>query len=153
MKVLTEPGKSKWLSWISHSTHCFVFYYLFIFTFGCAGSLPLLCIFSSCCKWGLLSSWSAQQASRRGGFSSCGAWALGAQAVVAVTCGLSNCGSWAAEHKLSGCGTQAQLLHGAWDLPESGIKSMSPPLAGRFFTTELPEKAPTVGFTAIVYAF
>ena len=153
MKVLTEPGKNKWLSWISRSTYCFVFYYLFIFTFGCAGSLLLLCICSSCREWGLLSSWSAQQASHHGGFSCCGAWALGAQALVVEACGLSNCGSWAVEHKLSACGTQACLLHGAWDLPESGIKPMSPPLAGRFFTTELPEKAPSVGFTAIVYPF
>ena len=28
------------------------------------------------------------------------------------------------------------------DLPDPGIEAMSPPLAGRFFTTELPGKPP-----------
>ena len=42
-----------------------------------------------------------------GGFSSCGAWALGVQASVVVACGLSSCGSQALEHRLSSCGAQA----------------------------------------------
>ena len=37
----------------------------------------------------------------------CGAWALGAQASVAVAHGLSNCGWWALEHRLSSCGAWA----------------------------------------------
>ena len=37
------------------------------------------------------------QASHCGGFSCCGAWALGAQASVVVARGLSSCGSWALE--------------------------------------------------------
>ena len=42
-----------------------------------------------------------------GGFSCCGAWALGVQASVVVACGLSSCGSWALECRLSSCGTWA----------------------------------------------
>ena len=34
----------------------------------------------------------------------------------------------------------AQLLPGLWDLPGSGIKPVSPTLAGRFFTSESPGK-------------
>ena len=64
-----------------------------------------------------------------------GTWA----SVVAVS-GLSSCGSWALEYRLNSCGSQALLLHDMWDLPRPGIKPMSPALAGRFFTTEPPEK-------------
>ena len=45
-----------------------------------------------------------------------------------------------AEHRLSrhmdfrSCGLQAWLLHGMWDLPELGIKPMSPALASGFLT-------------------
>ena len=53
-----------------------------------------------------------------------------------VACGLSRCGSGALERRLYTCGTRAQVLRGFWDLPGSGIKPMSPALAGEFFTTE-----------------
>jgi len=46
----------------------------------------------------------------------------------------------ALEHRLSGCGSWALLLHSMWDLPGSGIKPVSLPLAGGFFTTEPPGK-------------
>ena len=52
----------------------------------------------------------------------------------------SSCGSRALKHRLSSCGPQALLLHGMWNLPRSGIEFMSPALAGRFFTTEPPER-------------
>ena len=42
-----------------------------------------------------------------GGFSCCGAGALGAWASVVVACGLSSCGLQALEHRLSSCGTRA----------------------------------------------
>ena len=45
------------------------------------------------------------------------------------------------KHSLSSCGAQAWLLPGVWDLPGSGIKPVSPALAGRFFTTEPPGKS------------
>ena len=54
--------------------------------------------------------------------------------------GFSNCGSQVLEHRLNSCVPWAYLLHCIWNLPESGIKLMSPTLAGRFFITEPPEK-------------
>ena len=60
----------------------------------------------------------------------------GGYSLAAVPRGLSSCGSWALEHRLNSCGTCAQLLHGTWDQPGSGIESVSPVLAGGFFTTE-----------------
>ena len=42
-----------------------------------------------------------------GGFSCCGAWALGAWASVVVAHRLSICGSRALEHRLSSCGAWA----------------------------------------------
>ena len=72
-------------------------------------------------------------------------WAL----IVAV-CRLSNCGSWTLENRLNGCGTWAYLLHGPyglglWVLPRPEIESVSPALAGGFFTTEPPGK-PNLSF-------
>ena len=85
-----------------------------------------------------------------GGFSCCGAGALGTRASVVVARGLSSCGSWALQlwltgsvvvaHGLCSCGTQAQLLHGMWDLPGPGIEPVVPALAGRFLTTAPPGK-------------
>ena len=47
------------------------------------------------------------RASHCGGFSCCGAQALGARASVVVAHGLSSCGSRALERWLSSCGTRA----------------------------------------------
>ena len=47
------------------------------------------------------------RASHCGGFSCCGAWALGAWASVVVVHGHSSCGLWALECRLSSCGAQA----------------------------------------------
>ena len=69
------------------------------------------------------------RASHCGGFSCCGAWALGTQASVVVAYGLSSCGA------------RAQLLHGMWDLPAPGLKPVSPALAGGFPTTVPPMKS------------
>ena len=60
----------------------------------------------------------------------------GGYSLVAVPLGLSSCRSWALERRLNSCGAWAQLLHGMWDHPGSGIESISPVLAGGFFTTE-----------------
>ena len=46
-------------------------------------------------------------ASRCGGFSCCGAWALGCLGFSSCGTWLSSCGSWALEHRLSSCGAQA----------------------------------------------
>ena len=77
------------------------FIYLFLAALGlhcCAQA------FSSCGKRGLLF---VARTSHRGGFSCCGAWALGAQASVVAARGLSSCGSRALEHRLSSCGARA----------------------------------------------
>ena len=79
-----------------------------------------------------------------GGFSCCGAWALGARASVVVLHGLSSCGSRALERRLSSCGAQAYLLRGMWDLPGPGLEPVSPALTGRFLTTAPPGKPPPV---------
>ena len=47
------------------------------------------------------------RASHCGGFSCCGAWALGMWASGVVALGLSSCGSWALEHRLGSCGARA----------------------------------------------
>ena len=44
-------------------------------------------------------------ASHCGGFSYCGARALGTQAEAAAPRGLSGCGSWAPGHRPNSCGT------------------------------------------------
>ena len=80
-------------------------------------------------------------ASHCGGFSCCRASALGHT-------GFHSCQTWAPQSQLPGCKAQAQqlwptmtyLLHGMCDLPESGIRPMSPTLAGRVCITELPGK-------------
>ena len=63
-----------------------------------------------------------------------------ASLLVERRCCLGSCGSWALEHRLKGCGPWASLLHSVWDLPGSGIESVSPALAGRLFTSEPPGK-------------
>ena len=48
---------------------------------------------------------------------------------------------WSTGSRVSGlhsCGTQAQLLHGMWNLPGSGIELLSPHLACGFLTTGPP---------------
>ena len=55
--------------------------------------------------------------------------------------GFSICGLRALEHKLSSCGARAQLLHGMWDLPRTGLE----PCIGRRIlnhctTREVPER-------------
>ena len=59
---------------------------------------------------------------------------------IAVHGPLTITASLVAEHRLqtrrlSNCGSQAQLLHGMWDLPRPGLEPVSPALAGRFSTT------------------
>ena len=84
-------------------------------------------LFSSCGKWGLLSSCSARPPPC-GGFSCCGAPVPGPRASAVAARGLSSGGTW------------AQLLRGMWDLPASEIKLVSPASAAEFFTAEPPGK-------------
>ena len=49
-------------------------------------------------------------------------------------------------HRLSNCGSRAQLLRGMWDLPRPGLVPVSPALAGRFSTTAPPGKPLSIHF-------
>ena len=93
----------------------FIFLNKFIYLFSLA-ALGLCC-----CVWAF--SGCGSQASHCGGFSCCRAQALGTQASVVVA------------HRLSSCGSRAQLLHGMWDLPGPGLEPVSPALAVGFLTT------------------
>ena len=84
-------------------------------------------------QWPLLL-WST--GSRCAGFNNCGM-----RASVVVARGLSSCGSQAPEHRLSSCGTRAQLLRGMRDLPGPGLEPMSLALAGGFLATAPPRKS------------
>ena len=75
---------------------------VYLFTFGCAGSLLLHWLFSRCGERGLLSSCSAC-ASHCGSFFCCGAQALGRP-------GLSSCCTWAQQLRFPGSRAQAQWL-------------------------------------------
>ena len=81
-------------SW-SHLYDSFFFFnlfILFIFIFGCFGSLLLFAGFLWLRRAGATLRCGAQP-SHCSGFSYCGARALGARASVVVACGLSSCGS------------------------------------------------------------
>ena len=91
---------------------------IYLFNF-CAGSSLLWGLFSSC----------SGQASHCGSFPCWGTWAL-------EYVGFSSYGSWAQWFGLLGSRARAKqlwctglLLRGMWDLPGSGIESVSPSLA------------------------
>ena len=88
-----------------------LFIYLFIY-FGCAR------VFSSCGERGLL--FVAVVASHCGGFSCCGARALGAWASVVAAHGLSNCGLRARECRLSSCGAWLSCSVACGIFPDQG---------------------------------
>ena len=110
-----------------HTTELWLFFF-----FGCVGSL-LLCTGFLQLWWVGATPHCGVRASYCGGFSCCGARALGARASVVVAHGLSSCGSRALEHRLSSCGTLASLLCSMRDLPRPGIEPVSPSLVGGFF--------------------
>ena len=69
------------------------------------------------------------RASHCGVFSGCRARAPGAQASAVVA------------HEISGCGAQAQLLHGMWNLPGPGMEPIFLTLVGGFLSTGPPRKS------------
>ena len=78
-----------YFTWMGCKDACFLLLLVvWVFFFGCAESLLLGQLFSSCDKQGPLSTCGAQ-ASDCGGFSSCRAWALGHAGSVAAAFGLS----------------------------------------------------------------
>ena len=99
-----------------------MFTYLFIFLtvlgLGCCTGFSLG-LFSTC----------SVRASRCGGFSCCGAQALGHTGFSSWAPGLCSTG-------LISCGSRAQLLLSMWDLLRSGIEPVCSALVGGFFTTE-----------------
>ena len=122
---------------------CFLMYSFCLFIFGCVGSLLLQTGFIQLRRVGATLRCGAQ-VSHCGGFSCCGAWALGARGSVVVAHRLRSCGSRALELRLSSCGARAQLLRGMWDLPRPGLEPMSPALAGGFLITVPPGKPSNV---------
>ena len=75
-------------------------------------------------------------------FSSCGKWG---PLFITVHGPLTIAASLAVEHRLqthrlSNCGSRAQLLHGMWDPPGPGLEPASPALAGGLPTTAPPGK-------------
>ena len=80
--------------------------------------------------------------------SSCGKWG---PLLIAVHGPLTIAASLAAEHRLqthrlSNCGSRAQLLCGMWDPPRPGLEPVCPALAGRLPTTAPPGKPSWVPF-------
>ena len=81
-------------------------------------------------------------------FSSCG---KRGPLLIAVRGPLTIAASLVAEHRLqthrlSNCGSRAQLLRGMWDLPRPGLEPVFPALAGRFSTTAPPGKPQSASF-------
>ena len=117
-------------------------------------SLGLHCCaraFSSCREWGLL----FVAVLRLTITVASPVWeqSLGSQPSIVPSHRLSNCGLWALEHRLRSCGTWALLLYSMQDLPRSGIKPVSPVLAGRFLSTVPPGKSKNINFKRQVYIF
>ena len=75
----------------------------FFFFLAASGVCCCARAFSGCCEQGLL----FVVASHCGGFSCCGAQALGAWASVVVARGLGSCDSRALERRLRSCGSRA----------------------------------------------
>ena len=117
----------------------FYIYFIYLFIFGCVGLHCCVRAFLQLRREGATLRCGAR-ASHCSGFSCYRARTLDARASVVVVCGLSSRGSRAPERRLSSCGSRAQLLHGMWDLPGSGLKPVSPALAGGFSTTVPPGK-------------
>ena len=88
------------------------------------------CAFSDCKEWWFVVFWLQ--------------WFLSLPSMNFKCTGFSSHGSQALEHRLNSCGVRALLLLSMWDLPGSGLKSMTAALAGRFFTIE-PSGKPNQG--------
>ena len=90
--------------------HLFIFIYLFLKFIYLFIYFWLRWVFVAACNLSLVAEATLRcsaQASHCGGFSCCGAQALGARASVFVAHGLRSCGLQALEHKLSSCGAWA----------------------------------------------
>ena len=114
---LPSAQASQWLR-----LHISFFFFLVIFIFLFLAALGLRCCaraLSSCGELGATLRCSAW-ASHCGGFSCCGARALGAWASVVVARGLSSCGLQAPERRLSSCGARLSCSAACGILPDQG---------------------------------
>ena len=89
--------KRLWTCTFINFTYLFIFWLCWIFV--AARSLSLRRVGATLRR--------GTRASHCGGFSCCGAQALGVRAPVVAAWGLSSCGSRAPEHRLSSCGARA----------------------------------------------
>ena len=105
----------------------FIYLFIYLFIFGCVESLVRARAFSSCGKWGplFIAVWGPLFIAVRGPFT------IAAPPVA---------GHRLQMHRLSSCGSRAQLLRGMWDPPRPGLEPVSPALAGRLSTTAPPGK-------------
>ena len=108
----------------------YLFYYLFLAALGLCCCVPL----------SLVAARGGHPSFQCAGFSL--RWPLLLRSTGSRCVGFSSCGSRSLEHKLSSCGTRAQLLHGMWDLPGPGLEPVSPASAGGFLTT-VPQEKPS----------
>ena len=86
-------------------------------------------------------------------FSSCGKWG---PLFIAVHGPLTIAASLVAEHRLqthrlSNCGSRAQLLRGMWDPPRPGLEPVSPAPAGRLPTIAPPGKPWAFYLVPLIY--
>ena len=90
------------------NSNLFIYFlnFIYLFIFGCVGSLLLRAGFLRLRRARATLRYGAE-ASHCGGFSCCGAWALGVRASAVVVHGLSSCGSRALERRLSSCSARA----------------------------------------------
>ena len=127
-------------------------YLFYLFIFGCVGSSLLRACFLQLRRAGATLRCSAW-ASHCGGFSCCGARALGMRASVVVArgrpqlwlAGIRSCGSRALERRLSSCGARASLLRDIWELPGPGLEPLSPAIGRRILNNCTTREAPKLG--------
>ena len=62
-------------------------------------------------------------------YSGCNEWELLFVAVHGLLIAVTSLFPEVLGHRFRRCGTRAELLHGIWDLPGSGVKPVSPALA------------------------
>ena len=66
--------------------------------------------------------------------------------------GFSGSSSWALKHRLHSYGAWTYLLCSMWNPPRSGIESVSPAMAGGFFTTAQPgQPSPAVSWWSVFF--
>ena len=133
-QVLTTgtPGNFTW-----HVFFFFLFFFFFLSLLGlgcCAGFLWLQPVGATLhC---------GARASHCGGFSCCGAQALGTWASVVEARGLSSCGSQALERRLSSCGVGSVALRhvgSSWTRVRTHVPCIGRQILNPWTTREVPE--------------